>query len=327
MYLTLLLFFVGFYILIKSADILVDGASSIAKKFGLSNLMIGLTIVAFGTSAPELAVSLFSAFQGSTELAIGNIIGSNIANIGLILGISAIVGTLKVQSSTVWKEIPLSLMAVILLFVQANDLMFGNATSDLVSRGEGIVLLCFFIVFIYYTFSLAKSGDDEGEQVKERKNILSILMIILGITGLTLGGRWIVDGAIEIATFFGISESLIGLTVVAVGTSLPELATSVVATYRGKTDIAVGNVVGSNIFNVLWILGASAIIKPLPFSNQMNFDLIVAVAITVLLFIMMFAISNEKEAGGKTTQVLKRPEGMILLIFYVTYIAYIAWRG
>ena len=239
-----LLFLAGFYFLIRGADWLVDGASSIAKKMKVSNIMIGLTIVSFGTSAPELIVNLFASFKGSSDLAIANVIGSNISNVLLILGISAIIYPLAVKKGTVSKEIPLNMLAVMVLFLLVNDMMIDRMGFSSLTRIDGAVLLLFFIIFIYYTFGIAKV-EGESDKVEEVNTFLSVVKIIAGMLGLALGGQWIVDGAITIAQRFGMSESLIGLTIVAIGTSLPELAASAVAAYKHKADIAIGNIIGS----------------------------------------------------------------------------------
>lgn len=316
---TYFLLILGFVLVIKGADFLVDGASSLAKKLGVSALVIGLTIVSFGTSAPELIVNIFASLRGNTDIAIGNIVGSNIVNILLILGVAAVIFPLKVTKGTAWKEIPLSLAAVIAITSIANDkLIDGKSFSDL-SRSEGVILLIFFIIFLYYTFGIAKvAGKNETNNVKERKTWLSVLMIIGGLVGLFFGGKWIVDGATVIARSLGVSESLIGLTIVAVGTSLPELATSAVAAYKKNVDIAVGNVVGSNILNIFFILGVSSLIKPLPLNPIMNFDLSVLIATTLLLFLALFI--------GKR-HVIERWQGGVFIVTYIAYIVFLIIRG
>lgn len=309
----------GFVFLIKGADLLVEGASSVAKKFGISSLVIGLTIVAFGTSAPELIVNILASLKGSTDIAIGNILGSNIANILLILGISAIIFPLAVKRGTVWKEIPLGLLAVIVAGVMVNDKLIEGASFSGLTRIDGFILLSFFIIFLYYTFSISKAepGTEEEPEIKESPVGLSVLKIILGLIGLTLGGKWIVDSSISIAGALGISEAVIGLTVVAIGTSLPELATSAVAAFRKNTDIAVGNVVGSNIFNIFWILGVSALISPLPFSSALLPDIIITIIATLLLFLFMFI--------GKK-RLLERWQGIVFVIIYICYIVFLVLR-
>lgn len=315
-----ILFAVGFVLLIKGADLLVTGASSLAKRIGVSSLMIGLTIVAFGTSMPELVVNLLASAQGNTDIAIGNVVGSNIANILLILGVSAMIYPLAVQRGTVWKEIPFALLAVVMLIIMANDVLFDGSTTSVLSRIDGLVLIGFFVIFLYYVFGLAKNGKEnsEDESVELFSVGRSILMIGAGLVGLVLGGKWIVDGAVAFASSLGVSEALIGLTVVAVGTSLPELATSAVAAYRRNVDIAIGNVIGSNIFNIFWILGLSAIIKPLPFAPSLNADLLMVVLATSLLFLALFV--------GKR-QILERWQGGVFVAMYVAYTIFLIFRG
>jgi len=317
----ILFFIVGLVLLVKGADWLVDGASSVAKKLKVSDLVIGLTIVAFGTSAPELVVSVISNLNGNADIAIGNVLGSNIANILLILGVSSIIYPLSVTRGTVWKEIPLSLLAVILLGIMANDVLIDGAANSSLTRTDGLALIAFFIIFLYYTFGIAKNGNcqpEQGEEVKEIAISKSIIYIFAGLISLVIGGKWVVDSAVSIATSLGVSEALIGLTIVAVGTSLPELATSAMATYKKKADIAIGNVVGSNIFNVFWILGLSSIINPLPFRPEGNFDIMIAIFASLLLFIMMFV--------GKRHH-LERRDGVIYIFVYVIYIAALVARG
>ncbi len=314
-----ILFVLGFIILIKGADLLVSGSSAIAKKFNIPDLVIGLTIVAFGTSAPELFVNVSASLKGNTDIAVGNIIGSNIANILLILGVSAMIYPLTVKSTTVWKEIPFSLLAALVTGILANDIILDGRTISEISRGDGLILLAFFLIFLYYIFSISKNSDAPAlENLKSMTSLKSGVFIAVGLGMLILGGTWIINGAREIAGNFGVSEYLIGLTVVSVGTSLPELATSAVAAYKKNTDIAIGNVVGSNIFNVFWILGVSATINPLPFEQSGNFDLMTAVLASVLLMASLFI--------GKR-HILEKWQGAIFLMFYVAYIGYIVLRG
>ena len=315
-----LLFIVGFVILIKGAELLVDGASAIAGRFKVSDLVIGLTVVAFGTSTPELFVNIVASANGNTEIAIGNVLGSNICNVFLILGISAIIYPLSVSKGTVWKEIPFSLLAVIVLGLMANDQMIDGAGSSLLTRIDGLVLLAFFTIFLYYSFSIAKAieGLDEHIPAKTTGIARSFLLVIAGLIGLTLGGKWIVDGAVILAKSLGMSESLVGLTIVAVGTSLPELATSAMAAYKKNVEIAVGNVVGSNIFNIFFVLGISATIKPLPFQAKSNWDIAVVILSGLLLFLVMFT-------GKKRS--LDRWEGIVFLFLYGGYIAFLIIAG
>ena len=318
--LTYLLLLLGFLLLIKGAELLVDGASAIARRFNVSDLVIGLTVVAFGTSTPELFVNIVASASGNTDIAIGNVLGSNICNIFLILGISAIIYPLSVSKGSVWKEIPFSLLAAIVLGLMANDRLIDKNSASLVTRIDGLVLLAFFTIFLYYSFGIAKAieGMDEHVPVKTLGLAKSSMLVIAGLIGLALGGKWIVDGAVGIAKNIGMSEALVGLTVVAVGTSLPELATSAVAAYKKNVEIAVGNVVGSNIFNIFFVLGISSTIKPLPFHSKSNWDVAVVIAASLLLFLAMFT-------GKKHS--LDRWEGIVFLFLYGGYIVFLIIKG
>jgi cation:H+ antiporter len=316
---TYFLLIIGFIILIKGADLLVEGASSIAQKLNVSDLVIGLTVVAFGTSAPEMFVNVFASIEGNSDIAIGNILGSSIANILLILGVSAIICPLAVKSNTVWKEIPFSLLAALILGILANDYLIDHKASSELTRSDGLVLLGFFIIFMYYIFSIAKkSGSKLKEETRQIGNFKSVAYILLGLSGLVLGGSWIVNAAVKIASQFGVSQYLIGLTVVAIGTSLPELATSAMAAYKKNTDIAIGNVVGSNIFNIFWVLGISAVIKPLPFQPSGNSEIAMTIIASILLFSVFFI--------GKK-QVLEKWQGVLFLVLYAGYTSFLIIRG
>ncbi len=314
--LTYFLFASGFIFLIKGADLLVDGAASIARRLKVSDLVIGLTVVAFGTSTPELFVNLISSFKGNSDIAIGNVLGSNIANVFLILGVSSIIYPLAVTKGTVWKEIPFSLLAAVVLLFAANDQILDRAGASVLTRIDGLIFLCFFTIFIYYTFSIATRVEGMDEHVPPRQlgGLRSLIYIIVGLAGLIIGGKWIVDGAIALAAKLGMSESLIGLTIVAVGTSLPELATSAVAAYKKNVEIAVGNVVGSNIFNIFFVLGISAAIRPLPFQSKNNVDLAAVILSSLMLFLFMFT-------GKKRS--LDRWEGIVCLLLYSGYITFL----
>jgi len=307
---------IGFGCVIAGAHFLVDGARSLARKMKVSELVIGLTLVAFGTSLPELFVNIVSSIQGSSGITLGNILGSNIANILLILGVSGIIFPLAVTKGMVWKEIPLSLLAALLLGVLANDGLIDRVCFSSLTRIDGLVLISFFVVFIYYTFGIAHeiSGLEEHIHRKEHKVSRIIFFIILGLSFLIIGSRWIITGAVAMAASLGVSESVIGLTIVAVGTSIPELATSVVAACKKNAEIAVGNVVGSNIFNIFFILGVSSIIRPIPFEIKANVDIAVLIVASMLLFFSMFT--------GKK-KVLDRWEGVIFLIIYGVYIFFV----
>lgn len=303
----------GFGLVIKGAAFLVDGACALAKKFSISELVIGLTVVAFGTSLPEFAVNVFASIKGSSSIAVGNVLGSNIANILLILGVSGVIYPLTVKKGTVWKEIPLCLLAIVLLGVMANDRLIDNAAVSGLGRIDGLVLLSFFIIFIYYSFSIAKTVDGvEGLLQKDKVSTKKIIILIVsGLAALIIGGKFVVDSAINIASAFGVSESVIGLTIVALGTSLPELATSAVAAYKRNSEIAIGNIVGSNIFNIFFVLGVSSLIRPIPFEWQSNFDIGVAILASVLLFVFMFVGEKHK---------LGRWESCLFLALYGAYI-------
>ena len=345
MFISIILLILGLVILIIGAEGLVRGASSISKRLGIPAIVIGLTIVAFGTSAPELIVNIFSALKGTTDLALGNIIGSNIANILLILGASALIVDLQVQKNTTWKEIPFATLAVFAVFIMANDKIFDKSSIDVLTRTDGLALLLFFAIFLYYTVELMRRGGNQEiektiatisvqdynlnlsrkgsgnageEEIKIYTLPISILLTIGGLLFLFFGGKLLVDNAILLAKLAGLSEMLIGLTIVAIGTSLPELATSVIAARKGQSDIAIGNIVGSNIFNIFWILGITSVMKPIPISVSANFDIIVSLMATLVLFMAMFV--GEKHR-------LQKWQGGLLLGFYILYVVYLVIRG
>ncbi len=328
-FLSAFLLSLGIVILMKSADWLVSGASSIAYRFKISPMVIGLTVVAFGTSAPELVVSITSAISGNTNLALGNIIGSNIANILLILGASAIICPLTVHKNTVWKEIPMSFLGALVLFILAlqNVIDYGNIFNipfngpeiiGSITRSNGLILLAFFIIFLYYTFGIAKVSTSDQPEIEDRKTSLSVLLVLVGLIGLILGSKMLVDNGINIAKAVGVSDTLIGLTLVAVGTSLPELVTSLVAASKKKVDIAVGNVIGSNIFNVFFILGTTSLVSPLPLPAANFADIFVLFLTTILLFIFLFI--RQKHTVTKL-------EGALMLLSYLGYIVFLIYRG
>lgn len=319
-----ILFFIGFILLIKGADILVDGASSIAKRYKIPELVIGLTIVSFGTSMPELIVNLLASFKGSSELAVGNVLGSNIANILLILGLAAIIRPLPIQRSIYYTEIPISLAATFMVGFLANANLFLNIPGLALSRADGGILLFFFLLFMIYIYAISKSkkGMDDIKESDVQIELLpptrSILYIVGGALALFIGGKWVVDGAIHIAQIMGLSETFIGLTVVAIGTSLPELVTSAIAAKKGQADIAVGNVIGSNIFNILWILGISALINPLPFPIASNMDILMVIVASTLLILAVII--------GKTPMI-RRWQGFIFILIYASYLTALVMRG
>lgn len=309
---TYLLFVLGFVALVKGASLLVDGAASIARYLRVSDLVVGMTVVAFGTSTPELFVSLLAALRGSGGIAIGNVIGSNTANILLVLGIAAVIRPLRVSPGTVRREMPFGLLASVALVLVAGDAFFDGAAEGLVGRADGLLLLCFFAIFVYYAASIARDIEGMESLVSTHTLPRSLFLVAAGLAGLTLGGKWIVDGAVAISRAFGLEQTVVGLTIVALGTSLPELATSAVAARRGNTDIAIGNVVGSNIFNIFLVLGITAAVRPLPFHAANAVDLGVMIGANVLLLAGMFL-------GRRNT--LDRWEGGALLAGYVVYLA------
>ncbi len=312
MVIPIILLLVGFIVLIKGADFLVNGSSSIAKKFNISNLAIGLTVVALGTSMPELIVSVISAINGKSDASFGNIIGSNNFNLLFILGVSGLICPLAVQRNTIKYEVPISLAAALLLLLLVNDQWFVDNGHQVLTRWKSLILLIGFGLFLLYVYrSMSRTTDvDEGLRIKIYSTWISIGLLLVGIAMLIGGGKLVVDNAIAIAQQVGLSERLIGLTILAAGTSLPELATSAVAAYRKNADIAIGNVVGSNIFNVLFILGATGMIHPIGYNIQLNFDVYVMIVSTIVLMIFMFTMRRRQ---------LDRWEAFMLLCGYVVY--------
>jgi cation:H+ antiporter len=302
----------GFVILIKGADFLVKGSSSIAKKFNISNLAIGLTVVALGTSMPELIVSVISAINGKSDAAFGNIIGSNIFNLLLILGVSGMIYPLVVQKKTIKNEVPISFLAAITVLILVNDNYFSEENSPILSRIDSFILLVFFCFFLLYVYrSMTRTSERvDDQEIKIYSSWIATGLVVAGLLMLVGGGKLVVDSAIIIAHEFGLSERLIGLTILAAGTSLPELATSAVAAYRRNADIAIGNVVGSNIFNLLFILGTTGMINPIPYNVELNFDVAVMLVATIALMIFMFTLRRRK---------LDRWEAFMLLSGYVAY--------
>lgn len=308
----LLILFAGFIPLVFGANLLVESASSLAKKLNVPNIVIGLTIVAFGTSAPELVVNVFASAAKNSDIALGNIVGSNIFNILAILGISAVAYPLSVKTNTTWIEIPLCLLSAFIVIIMANDRVIDGSGITAISRSEGLILLLFFSIFIVYNISLMINGSfEENVQVKSYTKLKSGLLIVAGLLLLVAGGRLIVFAAVEFATTIGISERIIALTIVSVGTSLPELATSFVAARKKNVDIAIGNIVGSNIFNAFFILGTSAVIFPVSVQKMSNVDMLVNIVASLLLFLFIFT--------GKGRR-LDRWEGIVFLLMYVGYV-------
>lgn len=316
MLLQFILLIVGFAILLKGADLLVNGSSSIAKRFNISNLAIGLTVVAFGTSTPELLVNIMSSVKGYNDASFGNVIGSNIFNLLFILGVCGLIYPLLVQRNTIAYEVPLSFLAIFILYALVNDTALWNATENKLSRWDAFLLLVVFLAFMFYISRTMKNSTDmdEGQAIKIYSNPIAILFVVLGLAMLVGGGHLAVENAVMIAKHYGLSEKVIGLTILAAGTSLPELATSAVAAYKKNTDIAIGNVVGSNIFNIFFILGITGVIHETPYNITLNFDIYVLAAATLLLMIFMFTINQRK---------LDRWEAFLMLIGYLVYIVYL----
>ena len=307
-----ILIIIGFTSLILGANWLVNGASSLAKKNNISDLVIGLTIVSFGTSAPELVVNSVASFNGLSDMVFGNIIGSNNFNLFIILGIAGLIYPIKVQSSTAWKEIPISLIVAVLMFVLANNFFIHQ--NPKISRLDGIILLISFLCFLYYVFNQLKQEKTEVIIYESKSNYKIWGSIIIGIGGLIIGGKLVVDSGINIATELGVSQKIIGLTIIAVGTSLPELMTSVVAALKKNSDIAIGNVIGSNIFNLLLILSISSFVNPIEYNPNFNREMLIFIGGTVFLILAMFTGKRKK---------LDRWEALVLLGFYLIYTTYL----
>lgn len=313
MILNILLLIIELALVVGGANFLTDGAASIAKRFRLSDLVIGLTVLAFGTSAPELTVSLMAALKGSADIAIGNVIGSNIFNILAIVGITALIMPLTMSNSTIRIEIPLTILSSTVLFFMANDRLFDMAGENVITRTEGFVLLAFFLIFLFYTFNMSK-GEESPGQVRQFALPLSIIMVIGGLVALVFGGDLFVDNAAMLAGRMGVSESVVAITIVAGGTSLPELVTTLVAAIKKRPGMAIGNIVGSNLFNILLILGVSSSISPIRIQGitVVDYGIFILSAILLYVFGLFF--------GDKT---IKRFEGSILLSLFICYTVYL----
>ncbi len=314
---TYIILLIGFLLLIKGADFFVEGSSSIAKKFNIPSLIIGLTIVAFGTSAPEAAVSITAAMRGQNEMAIANVVGSNIFNILFVVGVTAMIKPIYVQKSTILKEFPFLLLSSIVLAILAYDIWFQGYNENILTRADGLIFIALFIIFIYYLIDMAINSNDETseENYKVMPLSKSILLSIGGLLGIIIGGNFVVNSASDIAMSLGMSENLVGLTIVAIGTSLPELATSIVAAKKGESDIAIGNAVGSNIFNILFVLGVSSCISNVPVQAEAFTDMFVMIVSTIIVYVL--AISNRK---------INKVEGMIISLLYIAYFVFIIYR-
>ncbi len=314
-----ILLIIGFVLLIKGADFFVDGASNIAILMRISPIVVGLTIVSMGTSAPEATISIIASLEGSSDISIGNVVGSNIINITLIVGAAAFIFPFQVQKQTTKNEIPFTFLSGLVLLVLVSDTLL-KGLPNVIDRSDGIILLLFLCIFLYYVFQTAatdrqnsRSEDSENQNISWLK---SILLSVVGIAGIIFGGNLVVTHATTIAYSFGMSEALVGLTIIAIGTSLPELATSITAALKKQSEIALGNIVGSNIFNVLFVLGASSMIEPLPVNGKIFTDIFIMLALTVLLLIF-----------SRTDYKLSKKEGLALVIIYIVYLVYIIIRN
>jgi len=313
-----ILFVVGIYLLVKCADLIVDSSTTLAKKMGVSTLIVGLTVVAFGTSLPELIVNIFATLHGTPEIVFGNIIGSNISNILLILGITAILGTITVEVPTVWKEIPFALLASFVLFVLT--LKPTGSGEVYLTWADGAILIALFGIYLYYIFQSIK---DKATGLKlygkdSYSNYQIFFKLILGLVGIYFAGKWVVNGAILAASHLGIGEFLISATVIAIGTSLPELAVCIDAVKKKNINLAIGNVIGSNIFNILWVLGIVPLINQILVPSYVTFDIAIMFFATLIFFIFVFT--------GKHHE-LKRKEGFVFVLLYLLYVIFIVTRG
>jgi len=311
-----ILLIIGFILLIKRADGFVSGASSIAKRFNIPSLIIGLTIVAFGTSAPEAAVSINAALSGQNDMAVANVVGSNIFNLSFVIGATALVHPIKVQKSTIIKEFPFVILASIVLAILSHDTRFQGYSENALTKADGLMLLSLFIIFMYYLIEMAFSGKDSAEEEIEVMSLgKSILYSVLGVLGIIIGGDLVVDSASNIAISWGMSQNLVGLTIVSVGTSLPELVTSITAARKGESDIAIGNAVGSNIFNILFVLGISSFIHSISVHPIVFADMLVMLLISLISFIF-----------ASTKKTINKAEGGVLIALYVLYMIFVIIR-
>jgi cation:H+ antiporter len=319
------LFIVGLILIVKGADWLTDGAASVARRFGIPSLVVGLTIVAMGSSAPELVVSVVAAIQGNVDMALGNVVGSNIFNILAIMGITAIVRPINVERGNIRNDVPFAVLSSFVIAVTAFDSFFSvNTTENNISRTDGLLMLCMFAIFISYTLSIASpaktnSEEPQDDSSKEASLLSSTLWIIIGLACLILGGNWLVDGASGIASALGVSDSIIALTIVSAGTSAPELAASVMAARKGDTAMALGNVVGSCVFNVFFVLGTASTIRPLGIGGITGFDICTLLTASCILWLFC--------RFGKTHLTLTRAEGVIMTIMAVAYYTILVYNA
>ena len=319
-----ILFVVGFAMLLLGADAVIRGATTVGRRLGASEIAIGLTLVSIGTSLPELLVNVLASFAGNSEIAIGNVLGSNVANILLILGVAAIVRELPIRDATIFSEIPFSLTAAVLVGFIANAHLFGTAGMLSISRIDGVILLAFFSLFLFYIYRVWNDPHTVidhpalGTREASGSPLYPLAWLVAGSIGLGLGAHWVVEGAVSLSRLLGLSESFVGLTVIAIGTSLPELVITVLAAHRGNTDLAIGNAIGSNIFNLLWVLGLSAVLRPLPFNVVSNTDIMMVVASSA--FLLLAVALGPRNA-------IDRKEGISFVSLYVVYLVFLVNRG
>jgi cation:H+ antiporter len=316
------LLLLGFILLIKGADLLIDGASGLAKSLGLSPMIIGLSIVAFGTSAPEAAISISAALQGSDEIALSNIVGSNIFNVAVVIGIMILLKPLSVDKQAIHREIPFALLSCILLLILILFSPLKPVDNNIITRSDGLIFLAFFSLFIYYLFRMSYKNSSSSLKIekkpaqnKNRDKTKQALYFIIGLAGIILGGKFVVDSSVAIALSWGISETLIALTIIAAGTSLPELVAGIAAVIKRQTDIAIGNIIGSTIFNILFVLGITSVITPIAATSEQITDTVIMIILHVLLLIFVI---------NKPT--ISKKEGFVLLMSYLAFLAFIIIR-
>ncbi len=313
MLLKILFFILGFVILIGGANFLINGASLLGKKFKVSSMVIGMVVVGFGTSLPELIISVVAVFKGSADISISNVVGSNIANIMLILGILSLITKISIKKShTVKVKIPAVISASLILFLVSFDTTFFNQNINIIGRVDGIIFLCLFAIFLIYTLLFNKESIEESDQnASEKKTSLILFMVVSGIAGVSLGGNWVVENAIEIARFLGMSEAYIGVSILAIGSSLPEVISSATAALKKEEGLALGNIIGSNIFNTFLILGIASVITPLQVSEEQQFNILVNISASLIF--LLFALNGVKKGISKT-------DGIILIVLYCGFL-------
>ena len=312
-----ILLMIGFILLVKGADTFVMGSSSIAKILKVPTLIIGLTIVAFGTSAPEAAVSISAAIKGNNDMAIANVVGSNIFNLLAVVGVASIINPIKVQKSTIIKEFPFALLASVVLVILAHDIKFQGYNENMLTRADGLILLSLFGIFMYYLIEIAITSKEieQEEEIKQMSISKSVIYSLIGVSAIIFGGQIVVNSATNIALKWGMSQNLVGLTIVAIGTSLPEFVTSVIAAKKGQSDIAIGNVVGSNIFNILLVLGTSSFIDNILVQPVVFIDMILMIFFTIITYVL-----------ASTKKQVNKLEGIVLVLIYICYMIYIIYR-